>query len=176
MTYFFSGGKEDILPGEERVVIPSPRDVATYDLRPQMSAEAVTDAFCTALQDKRFDVYIVNYANGDMVGHTGDFDATCAAVETVDACLARVLEALERADGTAAVTADHGNADQMLDYDTGEPHTYHTLHPVPFCLVGHNLGSVSLASDGSLCDIAPTLCALADLEQPSEMSGRSLIR
>lgn len=175
VTYFFNGGREQQFAGEHRILIPSPRDVATYDLKPEMSAIEVTDALVKEIADLAFDVAVVNYANCDMVGHTGVFSAAVKAVETVDTCLARVLEALRRVGGTAIITADHGNAEQMIDYDTGEPHTAHTTFPVPFFLFGEDLSGVQLRRDGALCDIAPTICELLQIDQPPEMSGASLI-
>lgn len=175
VTYFFNGGSEVELPGESRIMIPSPRDVATYDLKPEMSAAGVTDALCRTLEKGETDVVIVNFANCDMVGHTGVFEAAVKAVETVDACVGRVLESVKKMGGFAFITADHGNADQMIDYDTGGPHTFHTTHPVWFIVYGENLPKLTLRSGGALCDIAPTACELMGLEIPSLMTGQSLI-
>ncbi|MCB0344816.1 MAG: 2,3-bisphosphoglycerate-independent phosphoglycerate mutase [Bdellovibrionales bacterium] len=175
VTYFFNGGDETPCAREERILVPSPRDVPTYDLKPQMSALEVTEELLAAIDKQTFDAFVVNFANCDMVGHTGSFEAAVKAVETVDSCLGRILQALEKQNGVSLVTADHGNADQMIDYDTGEPHTYHTTHPVPFSLVGADFAGVKLRMGGALCDIAPTLCEVMQLKQPSEMTGRSLI-
>lgn len=175
VTYFFNGGVEAPCVGEERLLVPSPRDVATYDLKPEMSAFEVTQKLLDAIDTQSFSAFVVNFANCDMVGHTGSFDAAVKAVETVDLCLGKALAALEKQGGVSLVTADHGNADQMIDYQTGEPHTYHTTHPVPFSLVAADFAGVKLRSGGALCDIAPTLCQVMELEQPEEMTGRSLI-
>ncbi|MFN8388937.1 MAG: 2,3-bisphosphoglycerate-independent phosphoglycerate mutase [Bdellovibrionota bacterium] len=171
VTYFFNGGVEQPSTGEQRVMIPSPRDVATYDLKPEMSAVSVTDTIVQKLNEGRTDVYIINYANCDMVGHTGNFDAAVKAVETVDTCLGRVLEAVEQAGGVAFITADHGNADQMIDYETGAPHTFHTKYPVPFLIFGKEFSTLTLHSGGALCDIAPTACKLLGIPVPKEMTG-----
>ena len=180
MTFFLNGGIEEPKAGEERCLIPSPK-VATYDLQPQMSAPEVTDALVQAIQDQVADVYIVNYANCDMVGHTGIIPAAVAAVEAVDAGLARVIGALLEKGGVALVTADHGNADVMIAPD-GSPHTAHTTNPVPLVLVdGTAAGgptATALGLDptgGRLADIAPTLIDLMGLEQPVEWTGRSLL-
>ncbi|MBL7661531.1 2,3-bisphosphoglycerate-independent phosphoglycerate mutase [bacterium] len=175
VTYFFNGGIEEPYRGESRVLVQSPRDVATYDLKPEMSAYEVTDKLVTAIQNRTFDVGIINYANCDMVGHTGNLAAAIKAVETVDSCLAKVLTALEQVSGNAIITADHGNADQMIDYETGEPHTFHTLYPVPVYLTGPVAKTFKLRAGGSLCDIAPTMLALLGIPQPDEMTGKSLI-
>jgi 2,3-bisphosphoglycerate-independent phosphoglycerate mutase len=172
VTYFFNGGAETVFAGEERCLVPSPR-VATYDEKPEMSAQAVTDALVQAIESDRFDLIVVNYANGDMVGHTGDMDAAMRAVETVDSCLGRVVAAVERAGGAMFVTADHGNADMMRDPETGAPHTAHTTFPVPAVVVGAPAG-MRLA-EGRLADVAPTLLALMGLAQPAAMTGRNLL-
>ena len=175
VTYFFNGGVEEAEIGEERILIPSPRDVPTYDEKPQMSAGQVTEALIEAIRSNKFDVCIVNYANCDMVGHTGDFNAAKQAVEAVDKCLAEVLEVIEEQGATAFITADHGNSEQMLDYDTGQPHTFHTLYPVPFVVFGKHAEGLELRESGALCDIAPTALSLLGLLQPEEMTGISLI-
>ncbi len=176
VTYFFNGGVEEVCRGEERILVPSPRDVATYDLKPEMSARGVTEKLLGALgRPTPPDFIVLNFANGDMVGHTGNFDAAVKAVETVDTCLGTILDALTQRGGTALITADHGNADQMIDYETGSPHTYHTKYPVPCVLAGAQVGDLRLASDGALCDIAPTICRLIGLPVPAEMTGRSLL-
>ncbi len=172
VTFFLNGGKEAPEPGEDRFMAPSPK-VATYDLQPEMSAAEVTDHFVDAIE-KGYDLIVVNYANPDMVGHTGDLDAAIAACEAVDQGLARVVGALEQAGGAMIVTADHGNCEVMTDPDTGEPHTAHTLNPVPVILKGGPAGAQLRA--GRLADLAPTLLALMDLHTPPEMTGTSLIK
>jgi 2,3-bisphosphoglycerate-independent phosphoglycerate mutase len=173
VTFFFNGGRETVFPGEERILVPSPQ-VATYDERPEMSAPAVTDKLVEAICSGRFDVIVLNYANTDMVGHTGRLDAAVEAVEAVDACLGRLAEAVESAGGTLVITADHGNAEMMRDPETGEPHTAHTLNPVPFIVVNPP-GKVLRVENGRLADVAPTLLALVGLPKPAVMTGRSLI-
>ncbi|MCC6220436.1 MAG: 2,3-bisphosphoglycerate-independent phosphoglycerate mutase [Deltaproteobacteria bacterium] len=175
VTYFFNGGVEKQDPGESRILIPSPRDVSTYDQKPQMSAFEVTDALLSKIANDEVDVIILNYANCDMVGHTGNFSAAVKAVEAVDTCLGRAIAAIEGKGGIAIVTADHGNAEQMIDYKTGKPHTFHTTFPVPFFLVGKGFANVTLKQNGSLCDIAPTICELLEISQPAEMTGKSLL-
>ncbi|MBV8888668.1 MAG: 2,3-bisphosphoglycerate-independent phosphoglycerate mutase [Alphaproteobacteria bacterium] len=174
VTFFFNGGRETVFPGEERILVPSPK-VATYDLQPEMSASEVTDKIVEAIRSKQFDVVVLNYANSDMVGHTGDIAAAIKAVETVDACLGRLSRAVEDAGGTLVITADHGNAEMMRDPDTGEPHTAHTLNPVPFIVVNPPAAIAGL-EDGRLSDVAPTLLNLLGLPKPSAMTGHSLIR
>lgn len=176
VTYFFNAGVEEPLMGEERVLVPSPRDVATYDLKPEMSAREVTAILKEKILARAADVYILNFANCDMVGHSGKLEAAIKAVETVDSCLGEILDALDSLGGRAVITADHGNADQMLDYQTGEPHTFHTMHPVPFILSGPGLNDLCLKPDGALSDIAPTILEILELPQPAEMSGKSLIK
>ncbi len=175
VTYFFNGGVEQTFPGEERILVPSPRDVATYDLKPQMSAEEVTEKLLAVLESDQTDVVVLNFANCDMVGHTGVFDAAKTAAETVDRCLAKILSVLDRKQGAAVIIADHGNAEQMLDYETGEPHTYHTKHPVPCILYGAGLQDFSLREGGALEDVAPTILELLDIPAPEQMKGKSLI-
>ncbi|MDL2199405.1 2,3-bisphosphoglycerate-independent phosphoglycerate mutase [Halopseudomonas aestusnigri] len=172
VTFFFSGGREEPFEGEERILIPSPQ-VATYDLQPQMSAPEVTDRIVEAIEQQRYDVIIVNYANGDMVGHTGVFDAAVAAVECLDSCIERISSALAKVGGEALITADHGNVEQMSDEHTGQAHTAHTCEPVPFVYVGPR--QVELRDGGILSDVAPTLLTLLGLPQPAEMTGRSII-
>jgi len=172
VTFFFSGGREEPFEGEERILIPSPQ-VATYDLQPQMSAPEVTDRIVEAIEQQRYDVIIVNYANGDMVGHTGVFDAAVAAVECLDSCIDRISTALAKVGGEALITADHGNVEQMSDEHTGQAHTAHTCEPVPFVYVGPR--QVELRDGGILSDVAPTLLTLLGLPQPTEMTGRSII-
>ncbi|MCP5367625.1 MAG: 2,3-bisphosphoglycerate-independent phosphoglycerate mutase [Hyphomicrobiales bacterium] len=173
VTFFFNGGEEQVFPGEERILVPSPK-VATYDLQPAMSAPEVTDKLVAAIESGAFDVIIANYANGDMVGHTGILAAAMEAAETVDQSLGRLEAAVKKMGGTMLVTADHGNAELMRDPETGEPHTAHTLNKVPAILVNHPAGAVTL-HDGRLADVAPTLLDLLGLPQPVEMTGRSLI-
>ena len=172
VTFFFSGGREALFPGEERVMIPSP-DVATYDLQPQMSAPELTDKLVEAIRSREYDLIVCNYANGDMVGHTGIFDAAVAAVEALDECIGRVEAALLEVGGQALITADHGNCEQMIDYESGQLHTQHTTELVPLVYVGDT--KLALApSAGKLADIAPTLLSLMNIEQPAEMSGVNL--
>ena len=173
VTFFFNGGRETVFPGEERILVPSPK-VATYDLQPEMSAPEVTDKVVEAIRSGRFDVVVLNYANTDMVGHSGLLDATVKAVETVDSCLGRLAEAVEAAGGTLVITADHGNAEMMRDPKTGEPHTAHTLNPVPFVVVNPPV-AVDRIGDGRLADVAPTLLDILGLEKPAAMTGHSLI-
>jgi 2,3-bisphosphoglycerate-independent phosphoglycerate mutase len=174
VTFFFSGGMEDEYTGEKRILIPSP-DVATYDLKPEMSAPEVTDNLVEAIESGEYDLIVCNYANGDMVGHTGKMDAAVKAVETLDTCLQRVTEAILKVDGQCLITADHGNVELMVNPETGEPVTSHTNGPVPLVLIGNRTQGVNLES-GRLCDIAPTLLAMMDMDQPEEMSGQSLLR
>lgn len=170
VTFFFNGGVETVYPGEDRVLIHSPK-VATYDLQPEMSAYAVTDALVEKIDSGMYDVIILNFANCDMVGHTGIFDAAKAAVEAVDTCVGRVIDAIERMHGTAIITADHGNAEKMYEED-GSPFTAHTTNPVPFCVVGY---PCKLRENGKLADIAPTMLKILGLPQPAEMTGESII-
>ena len=173
VTFFFSGGREETFAGETRTLIPSP-DVATYDLQPEMSAHEVTDALVDAIQAGSYDFIVVNFANGDMVGHTGQFDAAVAAVETLDACLGRIEAALLAADGEGLITADHGNCEQMRDHDNDQPHTQHTTELVPLIYVGN--GPRQLDPEGGiLADIAPTILSMMGLEIPAAMTGRSLL-
>ena len=161
VTFFFNGGRETVFPGEERILVPSPK-VATYDKQPEMSAPEVTDKVVAAIRSGKFDVVVLNYANTDMVGHTGDLAAAIKAVEAVDACLGRLSQAVEAAGGTLVITADHGNAEMMRDPETGEPHTAHTLNPVPFIVVNAP-AAVRRVENGRLADVAPTLLALLGL-------------
>ncbi|TXL72110.1 2,3-bisphosphoglycerate-independent phosphoglycerate mutase [Vineibacter terrae] len=174
VTFFLNGGEERVFPGEDRILVPSPK-VATYDLKPEMSAPEVTDRLVEAIDAKRFDLIVVNYANTDQVGHSGVFAAAVKAVETVDSSLGRLMDAVQRAGGTLLVTADHGNVEQLFDYETNQPHTQHTLNKVPAVLFNAPAGVVSLA-DGRLADVAPTLLALMGIKQPAEMTGQSLLR
>ncbi len=172
VTFFFNGGVEKVSEGEDRALINSPK-VATYDLQPEMSAYEVTDKLMEELDNKDLDVIILNYANCDMVGHTGIIDCAVKAVETVDSCVGRVAEKILSMGGAMLITADHGNADQMVDHETKGPFTAHTTFPVPFIVVG--CGDVKLRDDGVLADIAPTMLKILELEQPSEMTGKSII-
>ena len=172
VTFFFSGGREDEYPGEKRILIPSP-SVATYDLKPEMSAYEVTDELVAAIQSGEFDLLVVNYANGDMVGHTGVFDAAVKAVEAVDTSLGRVYDAVMAKKGHMLITADHGNVEQMQDYISGQVHTQHTTEHVPFIYVGPT--SADIAEGGVLADVAPTLLTLMNLPVPAEMKGRNLV-
>ena len=165
VTFFFNGGRETVFPGEERILVPSPK-VATYDLKPEMSAIEVTDKVVEAIEAGRFDMIILNYANADMVGHTGRLDAAVKAVETIDECLGRLAAAVEKAGGTLVITADHGNAETMRDPKTGEPHTAHTLNPVPFLVVNPPAAASMSRRTGCLADVAPTLLDILDLDQP----------
>ncbi|UTW07561.1 2,3-bisphosphoglycerate-independent phosphoglycerate mutase [Pseudomonas benzenivorans] len=174
VTFFFNGGREQPFAGEERILVASP-DVASYDLQPQMSAPELTGRLVEAIASQAYDLIVCNYANGDMVGHTGAFAAAVEAVEALDRCLAQVVEATLAAGGECLITADHGNVEQMLDAESGQVHTAHTLNPVPLILVSGRAGQFELA-DGRLCDIAPTLLQLMGLAQPAEMSGVSLLR
>ncbi len=171
VTFFFNGGEERPFPGEERILVPSPK-VATYDLQPEMSAPEVTDRLVEAIGSGRFDVIICNYANPDMVGHTGNMAAAQQAIEVIDACLGRVSEAVRRAGGELLITADHGNAEQMCDRATGKPQTAHTANPVPFVYLGR---PARLREGGALSDVAPTMLYLMDLPVPEEMEGRPLV-
>ena len=172
VTYFLNGGREQPYAREDRIMVPSPK-VATYDLQPEMSAPELTDKAVAAINSGKYDLIVLNYANPDMVGHTGDLAAAIKAVETVDSGLGRIADAIQKAGGALLVTADHGNCEMMRDPETGEPHTAHTINPVPLLLLGG--GDVSLA-EGRLSDLAPTLLALMDLPQPQQMTGVSLLR
>ena len=174
VTYFFNGGREEVLPGEERILVPSPK-VATYDLKPEMSAPEVTERLAAEVAASRFDAVVLNLANPDMVGHTGDLPATIRSVEVVDACLGRLSEGVLAKGGVVAVTADHGNAEQMRDPATGQPHTAHTTNPVPLLVAGGPPG-LRLEAGGRLADVAPTLLEITGFEQPLAMTGRSLVQ
>jgi 2,3-bisphosphoglycerate-independent phosphoglycerate mutase len=173
VTYFFNGGVEAPFPCEQRVLVPSPKGVATYDLAPEMSAAGVTDALVKGITSKEFDFVLCNYANADMVGHSGSIPATIKAVETVDQSLARVLKAAESTGMRLIVTADHGNAEMLIDPETGGPHTAHTTNPVPFVVVDWEQ-ETQLRPGGALCDVAPTILSMLGVEQPSEMTGENL--
>ena len=171
VTFFFNGGVEEPYKGEDRILVPSPK-VATYDLQPEMSAVEVTDKVCEAIRSGKYDFIILNYANCDMVGHTGVFPAVVKAVETVDSCVGRFVSAIKEVGGEVCITADHGNADKMMDYVNNQPFTKHTTNAVPFIVVSDRVKSVK---DGALSDIAPTLLTLAGLEIPKEMTGKNLV-
>jgi len=173
VTYFFNGGYEPPYKGEERLLVPSQK-VATYDLMPEMSAPGVTDVLCKAIAQRQHDFILCNYANGDMVGHSGVLKAAVQAVETVDTCLARVLATADQASATVLVTADHGNCELMIDPATGGPHTAHTTNPVPIVIVGEGAGPQPLRPGGSLRDVGPTILNLLGIEPPPEMTGRDL--
>jgi 2,3-bisphosphoglycerate-independent phosphoglycerate mutase len=173
VTFFFSCGREAEYPGETRILVPSPK-VETYDLKPEMSAIEVTDKLVAAIQNREFDAIICNFANGDMVGHTGVLSAAIKAVETLDTCVGRILGALKQVNGNCLITADHGNVEQMMDETTGQPMTSHTNGPVPLVYVGQR--PAQLLPGGALSDVAPTLLALMNLPAPDEMTGHSLVR
>ena len=171
VTFFFNGGREDKFEGEDRILIPSPK-VETYDMKPEMSAIEITDNVVEAINSEKYDSIILNFANSDMVGHTGNIDAAVKAVETVDTCVGRIVEAINAHNGVLLVTADHGNSEQMIDYKTGEPFTSHTTNLVPLIVMGVENIDVK---DGRLCDLAPTMLDIMGLEKPSEMTGESLL-
>jgi len=173
VTFFLNGGREAVFEGEERILVPSPK-VATYDLKPEMSAPEVTDRLVEAIGSQKFDLIVVNYANGDMVGHTGILEAAIGAAETVDKCLGRLENAIKETNGVMVIVADHGNCETMCDEVSGEPHTQHTLNVVPALMVNPP-SSVDQLRCGRLCDVAPTLLSLLGLPQPEEMTGQSLI-
>jgi 2,3-bisphosphoglycerate-independent phosphoglycerate mutase len=174
VTFFFNGGEEKQFPGEERILVPSPK-VATYDMQPEMSAYEVTDKLVAAIESGKFDFILVNYANTDMVGHTGDYGAAVSAVEAVDTSLGRVEAALAKVGGAMIITADHGNAEMMKDPKTGQPHTAHTTNKVPVMLVDGPSEVTRIAEGGKLADVAPTVLELMGLPQPREMTGHSLL-
>ena len=173
VTYFFNGGTEREFPHEKRLLVPSPR-VATYDLVPEMSAFKVTDKLLRAIEERETDVFIVNFANTDMVGHTGKLDKTIEACRHVDTCLGWIMKAMRSARGTTLITADHGNAELMIDPKTGEPHTAHTTNPVPFHLIDEDSLGIRLRQGGALEDVAPTMLGLLKIEKPADMTGRDL--
>lgn len=171
VTFFFNGGVENEFPGEERQLVASPK-VATYDLQPEMSSKELTDKLVAAIKSGKYDAIICNYPNGDMVGHTGVYEAAVKACEAVDECIGRVVEAIKEVDGQLLITADHGNAEMMIDPETGGVHTAHTSLPVPLIYVGNK--AISLKEGGKLSDLAPTMLALSDLDIPADMSGQVL--
>jgi len=173
VTYFFNGGVEQPFPGEDRILVPSPK-VATYDLKPEMSAQGIADTVVKAANDGTFDVMIVNFANADMVGHSGKIEPTIKAVETVDSCLEQIEKAVRAKGGAILITADHGNAEMMIDPVTGGPHTAHTTNPVPFIVISEDAKRFTLKPNGSLRDISPTILGMLDLHEPQEMTGTDL--
>lgn len=174
VTFFFNGGVEEPNEGEDRILVNSPKEVATYDLKPEMSAYEVCGKLTTAIRSGKYDVIIINFANPDMVGHTGVEAAAIKAVETVDECVGKTVEAIQEVDGVLFVCADHGNAEQLVDYETGEPFTAHTTNQVPFILVNYD-PAYTLRENGCLADIVPTLIQIMEKEQPAEMTGKSLL-
>jgi len=174
VTFFFNGGVEEPNEGETRILVNSPKEVATYDLKPEMSAYGVCDKLVEAIKSGSYDVIVINFANPDMVGHTGVQDAAIKAVEAVDECVGKAVEAIKEVDGVMFICADHGNAEQLVDYETGEPFTAHTTNPVPFILVNYKEG-YGLREGGCLADIVPTLIEIMGKEQPVEMTGKSLL-
>ena len=173
VTFFFNGGVEQPNEGEDRILVKSPK-VATYDLQPEMSAPEVCDKLCAAIRSEKYDVIVINFANPDMVGHTGVISAAIKAIETVDECVGKAVQAVKDVDGVLFICADHGNAEQMIDYTTGQPHTAHTTNPVPFILVNYD-PAYTLKEGGCLADIVPTLINVMGMEQPAEMTGKSLL-
>lgn len=171
VTFFLNGGIEEPFPGEDRLLIPSP-DVATYDLQPEMNAPKLTDTLIEAVNSEKYDTIICNYANPDMVGHTGNYEATVKAIECLDACIGRVVEAIQKVGGEVLITADHGNAEQMMDKSTGQVHTAHTTNPVPFLYIGR---PAKMANTGALSDVTPTMLYLMNIAKPVEMGGQSLV-
>ena len=171
VTFFFNGGNEKQYPGEDRILVPSPK-VETYDMKPEMSAYEVTEKVLEQIENEKYNAIILNFANPDMVGHTGSLDAAIKAVEAIDECVGKIVKAVEKVNGVLLITADHGNAEQMIDYKTGEPHTAHTTNPVPLILVG--MEDVKL-KEGKLADLAPTMLDIMGLAKPEEMTGESLI-
>jgi 2,3-bisphosphoglycerate-independent phosphoglycerate mutase len=174
VTFFFNGGEEKPYQGEERILVPSPK-VATYDMKPEMSAIEVTDKLVAAIKTGKFDLVILNFANSDMVGHTGKLDAAIKAVSTVDTCVGRVVDAMRERGGITLITADHGNAEMMLDHTTGEPFTAHTTNVVPFIMVSEKHRGCEL-QPGILADIAPTILSLAGMDIPVQMTGKMLLK
>ena len=173
VTYFFNGGTEREFPHEKRLLVASPK-VATYDLVPEMSAFKITDKFLRAIEEGETDVFIVNFANPDMIGHTGKLDKTIQACQYVDTCLGWITKSMRSARGTTLITADHGNAELMVDPKTGEPHTAHTTNPVPFLLIDEDSLGIKLREGGALEDVAPTMLGILGIEKPAEMTGRDL--
>ncbi|MEO8033868.1 MAG: 2,3-bisphosphoglycerate-independent phosphoglycerate mutase, partial [Acidobacteriota bacterium] len=174
VTFFFNGGSDTTFPGEDRILVPSPK-VATYDLKPEMSAPELAGKVVTAVESKKYDVIILNIANPDMVGHTGVMDAAVRAVQATDEAVDRILKAVEAVDGVALITSDHGNCELMFDEQTGQPHTAHTMNPVPFILVDRKQRYRSLRSGGALENVAPTILDILGIERPAEMTAGSLL-
>jgi 2,3-bisphosphoglycerate-independent phosphoglycerate mutase len=174
VTFFFNGGIEDPCPGEERCLIPSPK-VATYNMKPEMSAPGITEELLNRLNKESYDMIILNFANSDMVGHTGEFESSVKAIEAVDECIGKIVPEILRQGGTILITSDHGNAEAKIDLESGQPLTAHTTNPVPFILVDDQLKDRQLREDGALCDVAPTVLELMGIPQPVDMTGRSLI-
>lgn len=174
VTYFFNGGEERESRCEQRLLIPSPK-ISTYDLQPEMAAFKLTDKILRAIEANDYDVFIINFANPDMLGHTGKLDKAIEAVQYIDTCLGWVTKGIRAAGGTTIVTSDHGNCEQMIDFRTGEPHTAHTTNLVPFHLVGEEFLGTKLREDAALEDVAPTILGLLDVEKPSEMTGHNLL-
>ncbi len=174
VTFFFNGGREEPFRGEDRILVPSPR-IPTYDLQPEMSAPAITEAVLSGLKDARHDVYIMNFANPDMVGHTGKFDAAVSAVESVDYAVRQITDAVVEQGGTVLLTADHGNVEQMFDASTGQAHTAHTINPVPLIAIGEAMRGKKLREGGRLADVIPTLCDVLQVDLPEAMNGVSLL-
>ena len=175
VTFFFNGGVEAPNEGETRILVDSPKEVPTYDLKPEMSAPKVCEKLCEAIRSQEYDVIIINFANPDMVGHTGVMEAAVKAVETIDTCVGKAVQAIKEVNGQMLIVADHGNCEQMIDYETGEPLTSHTTNPVPFILVNAD-PKWGLKEDGRLCDLVPTLIEMMGMEQPAEMTGHSLLK
>jgi len=175
VTFFFNGGKDGKHKGEEHVLIPSPKDVKTYDLKPEMSARGVTEELVSGMKSGKYQFVLVNYANPDMVGHSGKFEPVVKALEVVDECLGKVIEVVEKNHWSCVITSDHGNSDQLINYETGKPMTAHTTHPVPCIVIDPDNPDLKL-SKGKLCDVAPTVLSLLKLKQPNEMTGTSLIQ
>ncbi len=171
VTFFFNGGDEQIFKGEDRILVPSP-NVATYDLKPEMSAAIVTNKMIEAIKSNNYDFIIANFANPDMVGHTGNIPAAIKAVETVDGCIGQIAAAIKAEGGVMLITADHGNVEQMVDKDTNQPHTAHTTFNVPILLINSNIKTLN---NGALSDVAPTLLSLLKIKQPTEMTGSNLL-
>ena len=171
VTFFFNGGEEKTFTGEDRILVPSPK-VETYDLQPEMSAFEVTEKLEEAIVSKKYNAIVCNYANGDMVGHSGNLTAAIKAVETLDTCIGRIVNAMQSIGGEVIITADHGNAETMFDVENNQPHTQHTTNKVPLIYIGRK---ASLANEGALSDLAPTLLAMMGIPQPVEMTGKNII-
>ncbi len=175
VTFFFNGGEEKVFPGEERVLIPSTREVSTYDLKPEMSAREITQVIIDGIEKKDFGFIVANFANADMVGHTGKLKAAIQAVEVIDECVAKVINSVNKKNGHLLITADHGNIEQMIDYATGEPHTAHTTNPVPLYYVANMENQKYKVQNGMLADLMPTILNLMKLPIPKEVTGKNLL-